>query len=286
MLKAMEISHTFEAGSTPSRWALRRVTVGVEAGETVLITGPSGSGKTTLARILAGLERPSQGQVQLQGEDFYGSAQRSTPVPGQVAMAFQYPERQFFADSVWEELRWGLHLGLGLDDKAIRARLVKVARELDLPLEAVAHRSLRQLSSGQQRKVALMSLLALEPRVLILDEPLTGLNASERRRLAELLRRRLLQDRAMVVIAHELELFLPWATTVAVLAAGRLVFRGSPEELVATGDPAVLSAVCLPPLIEISSSLKRYALSEGPVSNEVSVVLDQVRRVVEARGSR
>ena len=286
MLKAMDISHTFEAGSAPSRWALRSVTVGFEAGETVLITGPSGSGKTTLARILAGLERPNQGTVRLQGEDIYGRDQRSTPASGHVTMAFQYPERQFFADSVWEELRWGLHLGLGLDEEAIGARLVKVAQELDLPLETVARRSPRQLSSGQQRKVALVSLLALEPRVLILDEPLAGLNASERRRLAELLRRRPLQDRVMVVIAHELELFLPWATTVAVLAAGRLVFHGSPQELAATGDPAVLSAVSLPPLIEISSSLKRHALSEGPVSNEVSIVLDQVRRAVEKRDLR
>lgn len=286
MLRALDISHTFETGSAPSRWALRSVTVGVEAGETILFTGPSGSGKTTLARILAGLERPSQGMVRLQGEDLYGSDQRPSPASGQVAMAFQYPERQFFTDSVWEELRWGLHLGLGLDEEAIRARLLKVAQELDLPLEAVARRSPRQLSSGQQRKVALVSLLALEPRVLILDEPLTGLNASERRRLAELLRRRLLQDRAMVVIAHELELFLPWATTVAVLAAGRLAFLGSPEALVAAEDPAVLSAVCLPPLIEISSSLKRHAMSDGPVSNEVSIVLDQVRRAVEERSSR
>jgi energy-coupling factor transport system ATP-binding protein len=286
MLKAMDISHTFEAGSTPSRWVLRCVTVEVEAGETVLITGPSGSGKTTLARIVAGLERPSRGTVRLQGEDIYGGEQRSRPASGQVAMAFQYPERQFFADSVWEELRWGLRLGLGLDEEEIRVRLATVAQELDLPLEAVARRSPRQLSSGQQRKVALVSLLALEPRVLILDEPFTGLNASERRRLAELLRRRLLQDRAMVVIAHELELFLPWATTVAVLAAGRLVFLGSPEELLATGDPAVLSAVCLSPLIEISSSLKRHALSEGPVSNELSIVLDQVRRAIEERSSR
>ncbi|MGE5310220.1 MAG: energy-coupling factor ABC transporter ATP-binding protein [Nitrospirota bacterium] len=286
MLKAMDISHTFEAGSAPSRWALRFVTVGVEAGETVLITGPSGSGKTTLARIVAGLERPSQGTVRLKGEDLYGTEQRSTSASGQVAMAFQYPERQFFADSVWEELRWGLHLGLGLDEEAIRTRLAKVAHELDLPLEAVARRSPRQLSSGQQRKVALVSVLALEPQVLVLDEPLTGLNGRERRRLAELLRRGLRQDRAMVIIAHELELFLSWATTVAVLAAGHLVFRGSPRELAATGDPAVLSAVALPPLIEISSSLKRHALSGGPVSNEVSIVLDQVRRAVEKRDLR
>ena len=286
MLKAMNISHTFDTGSPPSRWALRCVTVEVEAGDTVLITGSSGSGKTTLARIVAGLERPSQGTVRLQGEDLYGREKRSTPPSGQVAMAFQYPERQFFADSVWEELRWGLHFGLDLDEEAIRARLAKVAQELDLPLEAFARRSPRQLSSGQQRKVALVSLLALEPQVLILDEPLAGLNARERTRLAGLLRRRLRQDRAMVVIAHELELFLPWATTVAVLAAGRLVFCGSPQELVATADPAVLAAVSLPPLVEISSSLRRYALSEGPVSNDVSIVLDQVRRAVEKRDLR
>jgi energy-coupling factor transport system ATP-binding protein len=286
MLKATDISHTFEVGPGPSRWAVHGVTMEVKAGETLLLTGPSGSGKTTLARILSGLERPSRGTVRLQGEDLYGSDRRSCRAAGRVAMAFQYPERQFFADSIWEELRWGLHLGLGLDEETIRVRLVKVCQELDLPLEAVARRSPRQVSSGQQRKVALVSLLALEPRILILDEPLTGLNASERRRLAALLRQRVLQDRAMVVIAHEIELFLPWVTTVAVLAAGRPVFLGSPEELVAKGDPAVLSAVYLPPLIEISSSLKRHALSEGPVSNEICIVLDQVRRAFEKRGRR
>jgi energy-coupling factor transporter ATP-binding protein EcfA2 len=286
MLNATDVSHTFEVGPAPSRWAVHGVTMEVKAGETVLITGPNGSGKTTLARILAGLERPSRGTVRLQGEDLYGSDQWSTLASGRVAMAFQYPERQFFADSIWEELRWGLRLGLGLDEETIRVRLARVAQELDLPLETVARRSPREVSSGQQRKVALVSLLALEPGVLILDEPLTGLNASERRRLAALLRRRLLPDRAMLIIAHELELFLPWATTVAVLASGRLVFLGSPEELVATGDPAVLSAVSLPPLIEISSSLKRHALSEGPVSNEISIVLDQVRRALERRGRR
>ncbi|HVO85014.1 MAG TPA: ABC transporter ATP-binding protein [Syntrophobacteria bacterium] len=286
MLKAMDISHTFDPRSAPLRWALRCVTVAVEAGAAVLITGSSGSGKTTLARIMAGLERPTQGVVRLRSEDLYSRKQRPSPPSAHVAMAFQYPERQFFADTVWDELSWGLRAGMGWDEEPIRARLAKVAEELELPLEAVARRSPRQLSSGQQRKVALVSLLALEPQVLILDEPLTGLNAKERRRLATLLRRRLRQDRAMVVIAHELELFLPWATTVAVLAGGRLAFRGSPQDLVTTADPAVLAAVSLPPLMEISSSLKRHALSEGPVSNDVAVVLDQVRRAVEERGSR
>ena len=285
MLEAIHISHTFEAGLPPTRWAVEDVSMEVKAGETLLLTGPSGSGKTTLARILAGLEPPSQGTVRLDSEDLYGGDQGCTPASGQVAMAFQYPERQFFADSVWEELRWGLQLGLGLEGEALTARLVKVAKDLDLPLEEVARRPPRRLSSGQQRKIALASLLALEPRILILDEPLTGLHTRERKRLAELLSRWPARKRGMVVIAHELELFLPWATTVAVLATGRLVFLGSSAELVATGDPAVLSAVYLPPLIEISSSLRRHGLSDGPVSNDVSVVLDQVRRAVK-RGSR
>jgi energy-coupling factor transporter ATP-binding protein EcfA2 len=201
-------------------------------------------------------------------------------------MAFQYPERQFFADSVWDELCWGLQAGLGLGEEEATVRLTRVAQELDLPLAEVSRRSPRRLSSGQQRKVALASLLALEPDLLILDEPLTGLNASERGRLATLLRRWPDENRAMLVIAHELELFLPWATTVAVLAAGRLAFLGSSGDLAATDDSAVLAAACLPPVMEVSSYLQRHGLSEGPVSNEVSVVVEQFRRAWAKRTGR
>jgi energy-coupling factor transport system ATP-binding protein len=283
MLEAVHLSHSFEGGPSPPVWALQGATLALQAGETLLVTGPSGSGKTTLARILAGLERPRQGTVRFKGEDLYGSQGRRRQPSGQVVMAFQYPERQFFADSVWDELWWGLQAGLGLGGQEARVRLTRVAEEMDLPLAEVAQRSPRRLSSGQQRKVALASLLALEPDLLILDEPLTGLNARERRRLADLLRRWPDGNRAMLVIAHELDLFLPWTTTVAVLAAGRLVFLGSPGALAATDDPAVLSAVCLPPVMEVSSYLKRSTLSEGPVSNEIPVVVEQFRRAVKEK---
>ena len=133
----------------------------------------------------------------------------------------------------------------------ISQRLSKTSSDLAFPLEELARRSPRSLSSGQQRKAALVSLLALEPQVLILDEPLAGLNARERNRLIKHLQCWINPHRAMLVIAHELELFLDWVVKVGVMIDGHLVFWGSATELCQTTDPVVRDAITLPPMVQL-----------------------------------
>ncbi|UCG13008.1 MAG: ABC transporter ATP-binding protein [Deltaproteobacteria bacterium] len=281
MLEAIKIRHEFQRGTPLRRRVVDDVSLTLTAGETVLLTGPNGSGKTTLARILAGLEVPAQGTVRFNGADLYGGKDRWITAGGRrVAMAFQYPERQFFANTVWEELSWGLRVGLGMERAEIFQRLRAVSAELAFSTDQVAARPPRTLSSGQQRKAALVSLLALEPQVLILDEPLAGLTGTERKRLSELLRNWPNRDRVMLIIAHELDLFLNWVETVAVMASGRLVFSGSPNDLCTTETSLVTEAISLPPLIELSRYLKKYGLSEGPVSNEAEIVYPQLEKAL------
>ncbi|MFP3870504.1 MAG: energy-coupling factor ABC transporter ATP-binding protein [Syntrophobacteria bacterium] len=283
MLEATGISHSFQRGTRFHRRVLHGLSVRLEPGQAVLLTGPSGSGKTTLARILAGLERPTEGVVCLQGRNLYGSAKRkATFAPAQVVMACQYPERQFIAGTVHEELSWGLRAGLGMEEPEISRRLMKICADLDFPLVELAHRCPRSLSSGQQRKVALASLLVLEPRVLISDEPFAGLNTRERRNVAQVLRRRSDAHGIMVLIAHELDPLLSWASRVLVISAGRLIFDGSVEGLYAHKDASVEAALSLPPLLELSRYLKQQAWTEGPVSNDLAVVYRQVREALEA----
>jgi energy-coupling factor transport system ATP-binding protein len=280
MLEAVDISHAFYAGTPFNRQVLTGVQFELAPGEVALLTGPSGSGKTTLARILAGLVKPAQGTIRFNGVDLNAIDARPLPVSDRIVMACQYPERQFFASTVGDELSWGLRVGLGLARAEIANRLSLVAEDLAFPLEELAKRSPKSLSSGQQRKAALASLLVLEPRVLILDEPLAGLNAKEGQRLISLLHNWRSQDRTMLIIAHELELFLDWVEKVAVMDRGQMVFCGSSDELCQSTDPAVRDAASLPTMAELSFFLKQSGLSAGPISSDGPLVLRQLQEAL------
>jgi energy-coupling factor transport system ATP-binding protein len=281
MLEAVSISHTFHCHTPFSRQALNGVGMKLAAGEVVLLAGPSGGGKTTLARILAGLLPPAQGTVRCNGENLYGDDDKRARASNQVVLACQYPERQFFSNTVWDELSWGLRIGLGMKAADITQRLNRMSSDLAFPLLELAQRSPRSLSFGQQRKAALISLLALEPQVLILDEPLAGLNAEERSRLTSHLRNWINQHRTMLIIAHELDLFLNWVDKVGVMVSGNLAFWGSAVELLQSADSFVRKAITFPPLAQLSYHLKRSGLIDGPVACDEVTVRQQVNEVIE-----
>ncbi len=280
MLEATNIHHTFYENTPFSRRAINGVGLQLAPGETFVLAGPSGSGKTTLSRILAGLLKPLEGTVLFKGADLHDSRGRKVQAGCKVAMACQYPERQFFAKTVWEELSWGLRVGLGMGKAEISHRLNRISADLAFQLVAVGNRPPRDLSFGQQRKAALVSLLALDPQVLILDEPLAGLNAKEKNRLIALLRQWPRRDRSMLIVTHDLDLLLNWVEKVVVMVEGRLVYMGSPIELCHTVDAAVRDAISLPPLVELSLYLKQSGLSNGPVSDDSKLVHRQLNEAL------
>lgn len=209
------ISYCYQGREAAAVEAVRNVSLALAPGTITLLAGASGAGKTTLACLAAGLLEPSAGSVRL------GGAPLAT---GDVCIAFQQPEQQLFLESVAAELAFGPgNLRCGTEE--IARRITQACRVLDL--EALLDRDPFSLSGGQARRVALGSVLTLEPRALVLDEPTAGLDAPGRAALHALVCDLARQGLPILVVSHDLEEWLEIADAVALLRQGELAWTGS-----------------------------------------------------------
>ena len=210
--------------------AVRGVNLHVEKGELVALLGPSGSGKTTLLRLIAGLEEPDSGSIILDGED----ATRHSAAQRRVGFVFQH-YALFRHMTAFENVAFGLRVqskNVRLNREGIRDRVMELLKLVQLESHATHYPS--QLSGGQRQRVALARALAVQPKVLLLDEPFGALDAKVRKELRRWLRR--LQDQihiTSVLVTHDQEEALEVADRVAILNEGLLEQVGSPEEVYA-----------------------------------------------------
>ena len=230
--------------------ALRDVNLSVQRGEFYALLGPNGSGKTTLAHHLIGLKRPPKGTVLLDGRD----VARMSPaaLSRSVGYVFQNPEHQFVALTVRDELAFSLR-AYKVPEGAIEPSVSALLREFGL--EEQAESNPYQLSQGQKRRLSVATMLAVDPAVLILDEPTFGQDMENAERIARQLERLNRAGTTIVVITHDMKLVGECAHRVGVLVAGETAFEGSPRELFSRDD--LLERACLapPPLFELSRRL-------------------------------
>jgi energy-coupling factor transport system ATP-binding protein len=217
IIAVCNVTHRYDE----ERTALRSVSVTIHAGELVALIGQNGSGKTTLARHLNGLLKPSEGEVRLRGEDL-----RSLPlnrVATDVGYVFQNPDHQIFSATVYEEVAFGpRNFGYGTEEIGARTHAALAAVGL-LGLEQADPFA---FGKGQRQRLAVASLLALRPRVLILDEPTTGLDYREQRQMMELLRQLHRQGMTIVVITHSPWVVAEYAERAILMQGGRVRFDG------------------------------------------------------------
>jgi len=215
MLVLDGVGHTYSAGTPWAHVALVDVDLCLRNGDRVIVVGPNGSGKSTLAWILAGLLIPSQGTVTLDDEPL-------SIAEGHTAMAFQHARLQLLRPTVAEDVRFGLDI----DDTAVDNTLT------DVGLEPARFRERRidELSGGEQRRVALAGVLARRPRLLVLDEPLAGLDAPSREALVQVITR-LPADLITVVVTHDTEDAARIADRALVLGEGHVTADGPVGEV-------------------------------------------------------
>ncbi len=213
-------------GYVPEREVLHDVNLAIYPGDVIAILGPNGAGKTTLVRHLIGLEKPNRGRVRVRGRDTRDLS--VAQVAHTVGFVFQNPAHMLFAPTVWEELAFGPR-NLGFDEARIRRN---VERSLDVvDLHDFADRSPLALSYGQQRRVGIGAILAMESNILVMDEPTAGQDYRHYTQFMDAIVQ--MPFEAILFITHDLDLAVRYANRVILVADGHIVADGSPEDVLA-----------------------------------------------------
>lgn len=222
-------------GNDPnSPWALRDVTLTVRRGEFLGLAGHTGSGKSTLVQHLNGLIRPQEGNVCALGFDL-SSKKGVAAVKAKVGVVFQYPERQLFAETVAQDVAFGPR-NLGLPQDEVARRVASSLARVGLDLAAIGDKSPFELSGGQQRRVAFAGVLAMEPEVLVLDEPMAGLDPAARRDFLELIGRLHDEGLTVVMVSHSMDDLANCCDRIVVMNEGAVFAEGTPTQVFAHAD--------------------------------------------------
>ena len=222
-------------GNDPnSPWALRDVTLTVRRGEFLGLAGHTGSGKSTLVQHLNGLIRPQEGCVNALGLDL-SNKKDAAAVKAKVGVVFQYPERQLFAETVAQDVAFGPR-NLGLPQDEVARRVASSLARVGLDLVAIGEKNPFELSGGQQRRVAFAGVLAMEPEVLVLDEPMAGLDPAARRDFLGLIDRLHREGLTVVMVSHSMDDLANCCDRIVVMNEGAVFAEGTPAQVFARAD--------------------------------------------------
>ena len=222
-------------GNDPnSPWALRDVSLTVRRGEFLGLAGHTGSGKSTLVQHLNGLIRPQEGSVRALGLDL-SNKKDAAAVKAKVGVVFQYPERQLFAETVAQDVAFGPH-NLGLPQDEVDRRVESSLSRVGLDLSTVGDKSPFELSGGQQRRVAFAGVLAMEPEVLVLDEPMAGLDPAARKDFLGLIGRLHREGLTVVMVSHSMDDLANCCDRIVVMNEGAVFAEGTPAQVFAHAD--------------------------------------------------
>ena len=235
-IEVRHLTHTYSQGSAFEATALEDVSLTIRDGEFLAIVGHTGSGKSTLVQHLNGLLQPTEGQVLINGEDLNADKADRRRLRTKVGLVFQYPEYQLFEESVAKDVAFGpKNQGLNAEEVDRRVRSAIAAVQLDY--QEIADRSPFDLSGGQMRRVAIAGVIAMEPEVLILDEPTAGLDPQGRESILRMLQSyRESRHKTVVMVSHSMDDVARLAERIAVMSRGRLVACDTPRRIFAEAE--------------------------------------------------
>jgi len=263
IIETKQLSHIYSAGTPFERGALVDVDFTAYKGEYLGIIGHTGSGKSTLIQHLNGLLKPTSGQVLFQGEDIWSDPKLTRLTRFQVGLVFQYPEYQLFEETVYKDIAFGPK-NMGLDEKEIDRRVREAAYFVGLRDDQL-DKSPFELSGGQKRRVAIAGVIAMEPKVLILDEPTAGLDpVGVESILGNIRDYHQVHNATIILVSHSMEEVARTVDRLVVVNDGRIPFHGTPREVFQHGGELERMGLGVPQMTRVFHRLRNMGVDIDP----------------------
>ena len=264
ILQVKNLDHIYSIGTPFEHQALKDVSFQVERGEFIGVIGHTGSGKSTLMQQLNGLLKPTSGQVLLDGMDIWSDKKLTRQARFRVGLVFQYPEYQLFEETVYKDIAFGPR-NMGLSKEEIDRRVREAADFVGLTEEQLKV-SPFDLSGGQKRRVAIAGVIAMEPEVLILDEPTAGLDPEGRAEiLANIERYRKEMNATIMMVSHSMEDVARMTDRLLVLCGSRIAMEGTPSQVFERAEELVEMGLSIPQVTQVFLHLKKMGMDIGSV---------------------
>lgn len=285
-IKLQHVEYRYSAGTPFERFALKDVSFDIPEGTFLAVIGHTGSGKSTLLQHLNALLQPTSGQVKI-GERVVEAGKKNKnlkPIRQKVGIVFQFPEHQLFEETVEKDICYGpINFGVPEEEAKRRARLA--AKKVGLP-EDVLQKSPFDLSGGQMRRVAIAGVLAMEPEVLVLDEPTAGLDPRGRREIMDLFYK-LHQEKKMttILVTHSMEDAALYADEIVIMHQGKLARKGKPEEIFSSPEELFGLGLNVPDVVKFQYMFeKKSGIRLGKTCLSVQELADELERLYKRGG--
>ena len=270
-LEVKNLTHKYSAGTPFEHTALDDVSFTLEKGEFIGVIGHTGSGKSTLMQHLNGLLKPNSGTILLDGKDIWQDKKTTRQTRFRVGLVFQYPEYQLFEETVYKDIAFGPK-NMGLDTAEIDRRVKESAAAVGLSHELLTV-SPFDLSGGQKRRVAIAGVLAMEPELLILDEPTAGLDPAGREEVLSYIDGyRKAKHATIMMVSHSMGDVARMADRLIVMNKAKIAFLGTPDEVFRHAQELVEMGLDIPVLTRIFLKLQQLGLNVDPVYTEEQAV--------------
>ena len=281
ILSLSHVSYLYSAKTPFEMQALHDVSMDFEEGRVTGIIGHTGSGKSTLVQMLNGLLTPTSGQVFFDGQDILNQKKELPSVRFQVGLVMQYPEYQLFDDTVRADIGFAPR-NMGLSEKEIDERVAEAAAFVGLD-ESLLDKSPFDLSGGQKRRAAIAGVLAMRPRVLVLDEPAAGLDPRGRNEiLSRLLEYRHERGASVILVSHSMEDMAHYCDKLVVMNHGEVFMQGSVGEVFRDAEKLALAGLSLPQIAKLADKLRAAGM---PLAEGLCTVEDVRKALLFAFGT-
>lgn len=283
ILETQNLTYKYSVGTPFEKVAIEDISISVEKGDFIGIIGHTGSGKSTLVQHLNGLLKPTSGTILLDGKDIHSDKNFTRQARFKVGLCFQYPEYQLFENTVYEDIAFGPK-NMKLSKEEIKERVLRAAEFIGVRNDML-QKSPFDLSGGEKRRVAIAGVMAMQPEILILDEPSAGLDPKGRKVISEMIEQyRKNTGSTVIVVSHSMEDVAESADKVLVMNKGKVEYFASVDEVFSNAEHLVEIGLNVPEITKVFLALKKQGYDVRTDIYSVNEAKAELLRLFKERG--